>query len=99
MKVYYFNDERKDVVVRVLDATYDESVGPKDSDYTDLKACQGTLFDVQLPDNSVLHIKKWPHMVMLSYIDQSAFAQSAEVQQHQDAETSGISQHSDDSED
>jgi len=71
MKVYYMNDERQPITVRVMDARYDPTTGKGDS-FTVLQPAEAREFEVVLPPNSVLWVKKWPTMVMLSYHEQTA---------------------------
>ena len=66
MKLYYLNDERQEVVVRVMDTRWDP-VTFKGDTFTTLKACEGREFDIQVPEGAMLYIKKWPTMVMLSF--------------------------------
>lgn len=71
MRIYYFNDEQKPVVVRVLDGKYDATNATGDT-YTTLQSCEGAFFDISLPEGTVPYIKKWPNMVMISYLTPSA---------------------------
>ena len=77
MKVYYLNDEQKEITLRILDATYDHTYTKSDNSntYHRLRPAEGRVFEVILPEGTSLWIKKWPGMVMLSYVDDSALAQ------------------------
>jgi hypothetical protein len=74
MKIFYFNDEQKDVTVRVLDDRFDPMTGEGDI-YTTLSPASGQVFEVQAPAGSVLYVKKWKDLVLISYIDQLGLAQ------------------------
>lgn len=79
MKVFYFNDERKEVTVRIQDATWDYTYQTDNSkNFHRLKAAEGREFDLVIPDGKVLWIKKWPDIVMLSYADPAALVQPDE---------------------
>lgn len=85
VKVYYMNDEQKEMRVRVLDSRYDPSNATGDFFYT-LKSCESKEFEVHMPDDAILYLKKWPYMVMLSYHEQSVpqpVAESEELPQHE----------------
>lgn len=71
MKIYYLNDEKKPITVRVLDSKYDAMNATGDT-YTVLQSCEGRMFDLELPEGTVPYIKKWPTMVMISYVMPSA---------------------------
>jgi hypothetical protein len=75
MKVYYMNDEQKEITLRILDANYDHTGGDNSLTFHKMKPCEGRLFDVAIPEGGCLWVKKWPGMVMLSYLDQSGLAQ------------------------
>jgi hypothetical protein len=77
MKLYYLNDERREMTVRILDARYDPTTGQGDV-YVKLASCEGRLLDVQIPAGHVPYVKKWPNMVMISYIDPAVLTQSDE---------------------
>jgi len=80
MKVYYLNDEQKEMTVRVLDLTYDHTYTKSDNreTYHKLKPAEGKLFEVVIPEGSCLWVKKWPGMVMLSYYGGSALQQASQ---------------------
>jgi len=86
MKIYYNNDERQDVVVRVMDGRYDVTTATGDS-FTTLKPFECKEFDVQIPEGAILYIKKWPKMVMFSFYYQSTTDQKL-VEQPQDRQDS-----------
>jgi hypothetical protein len=69
MKVFYFNDEQKPVIVKVMDDTWDYT-GKDDNkkNFHTLNAADHKVFDLVVPDGAILYIKKWPGIVMLSYI-------------------------------
>ena len=68
MKVFYLNDERKPV---------DVFIGGLGSHYVcTLQAAEGKVFDVPVPEGSILWVKKWPDYVMLNWADETSFAQS-----------------------
>lgn len=66
MKVFYLNDERKEVVVRVMDARWDPVTFTGDRFIT-LKACEAREFEVEVPEGAILYVKKWPSMIMFSF--------------------------------
>jgi hypothetical protein len=74
MKVYYMNDEQEDTIVRVMDDTYDHTFTKTNNNqsYQRLGAQEARVFEVVCPEGSVLYVKKWKGMVMLSYLAQSA---------------------------
>lgn len=78
MKVYYFNDERAPMRVRILDVNYDAATATGDS-WATLAPASGQIFDVALPEGAALYVKKWPGMVMISYISQAGLAQFEEA--------------------
>ena len=71
VKVGYMNDEQKDIMVRTLDLRYDCVAGTGDS-YVTLQSCEYREFEVHIPDDTIVYLKKWPNMVMLSYHAQTA---------------------------
>ncbi len=80
MKVYYYNDEQKEITVRIMDLTYDHTFTKNDNSntYHRLQSCEGRVFDLSIPEGSALYVKKWPGMVMLSYLEQSVLEQFAQ---------------------
>jgi hypothetical protein len=80
MKVYYLNDERKPITVKIMDDTYDHTYTKSDNShtYSKLEAQEGRTYDIICPEGSVLWVKKWPEMVMLSYCAPAALPQSEE---------------------
>lgn len=68
MKVYYLNDEKNPILVRILDLTYDPNGDNPDHGYYCLNPAEGRSFDISMPDGSQIFIKKWPNMVMISYL-------------------------------
>lgn len=77
MKVYYFNDETKDVLVRIMDSRYNGVTCTGDI-FVTLKPTTGQEFDVDLPANKVLFIKKWDHQVMISYSDSTTLPEQTQ---------------------
>lgn len=82
MRIYYLNDEQREMRVRILDASYDPVTCTGDT-YVTLQPCEGRLFHVMLPADSVIYVKKWPNLVMISYIDRAAVAQLEQSQPSQ----------------
>jgi hypothetical protein len=79
MKLFYLNDERKEITVRIQDATWDYTYKTDNAkNFHRLGPAEMREFDVQIPDGKVLWIKKWPDIVMISYCDPSALAQPDE---------------------
>ena len=83
MKVYYLNDEQKPITLRILDANYDDVNATGDT-YLTLQSCQGVELDIELPPDSILYIKKWPNMVMISYTSPSVQSLSGQSRQLKD---------------
>jgi hypothetical protein len=73
MKVFYLNDERKPIKVRIMDARFDPVTFTGDS-YHDLGPAEGKLFEVVLPAGGAVWVKKWPNMVMISCVSLQALA-------------------------
>jgi hypothetical protein len=71
VELEYMNDEQQPITVRVMDARYDASNCTGDI-YTTLQACEHKEFEVHMPDDAILYIKKWKTLVMLSYREQTA---------------------------
>jgi hypothetical protein len=60
-QVFYLNDERKPITVKILDMAGDR--------FETLQPAEGKTYDIMLPDEpAILYVKKWPAMVMISYI-------------------------------
>lgn len=74
MQVYYLNDERKEVLVKVRDNRFDPVMCTGDVVVT-LKPAEGRSFDLEVPEGSILFVKKWPDLVMISYAYPPAVAQ------------------------
>jgi hypothetical protein len=75
VKMGYMNDEQKEMRVRILDLRYDPTTATGDI-FVTLKSCEYREFEVHIPDNAILYVKKWPYMVMISYSEQSTPLQS-----------------------
>jgi RNA polymerase subunit RPABC4/transcription elongation factor Spt4 len=85
MKMFYLNDEQKDIRVRIMDTRYDPATGTGDLFFT-LRPAEGRVFDVQCPDCHSLYVKKWKDLVMISHIESAVLAQLEHLQQrHEDA--------------
>jgi len=71
-KIYYFNDERSPITVKT------QKLGgePWENDFVILNQQEGRLFEVEIPEGNELWIKKWPNMVMLSWISVEALSVS-----------------------
>jgi hypothetical protein len=62
MKVYYFNDELYSVKIRVISKD-------GDNELRDLAPQESGLFEVHVPEESVLFVKRWDNrIVLLSHI-------------------------------
>lgn len=66
-KIYYLNDESKRVVVKVMDSSFDHVTGKGELMYA-LQAGEGRTFELDIPEESILFVKKWNDMVMISYV-------------------------------
>jgi hypothetical protein len=70
MKVFYFNDELKEIVVKVMDQTWDYTYTSNNAKSLHrLKPGEGRLFDLACPHGAILFVKKWEGIVLLSYAD------------------------------
>lgn len=83
LKLYYLNDEKKAIVVRVLDDNYDHTTGTGDK-YATLAPASGQVFDIRCPEGSSPYVKKWTDLVMISYISPAGLAQLEERLQQKD---------------
>lgn len=83
MKLFYLNDERKNIQVRVLDDNYDPTTATGDTRVT-LQPAEGRVFDIRCPEGSAPYVKKWVDLVMISYISQAGLAQLEELQLQKD---------------
>jgi hypothetical protein len=83
MKVSYLNDEQRPITLRILDANYDGATGTGDT-YMTLQSCEMKVFEVNIPEDCILFVKKWPNMVMFSYTSASVQPQSTGSQPYQD---------------
>lgn len=87
MKVYYMNDEQKPVLVTIKDDDFYTALnsGQNLSKWNvTLKSCEAKLFELACPSGAVPYIKKWPNVIMISYIDASALQQLQQAQPHGD---------------
>lgn len=79
MKLFYLNDEQKEISVRVQDMTWDYTYATDNAkNFHRLKAGEGREFDVQMPAGATLWLKKWPGILMISYVEQLAPVQPDE---------------------
>ncbi len=78
MKLYYFNDERNPVRVRIMDSRFDPVTFTGDF-YFDLGPAQGCTYEVFVPEDAILYVKKWPGLVMLSTMDVSSLEHLGEI--------------------
>ena len=76
IKLYYLNDEEKDMTVRVLDSRYDRMSCDPVCEYATLKPAEGREFEIHMPDDAIVWVKKWKDLVLLSYQERSAQPQS-----------------------
>jgi hypothetical protein len=84
MKVLYMNDERVNMVVKVQGIAFNAALNagnPLDPFMHILWPTECRVFDLDMPANSSVYIKKWPNMVMISYIDDSALLNLENAQQ------------------
>lgn len=90
MKVYYMNDEQKDITVRIMDLTYDDTFTKSNNlnTYHRLKATEGRVFDLQVPEGSALYVKKWKDVVMLSYLEESVLESMLQSEREQRVQAS-----------
>jgi len=83
-RMYYMNDEKKSIAVRIMDDRYDPCTGTGDM-FVNLQSCESRVFEVHCPAAHILYVKKWPNMVMISHIDPSVLALSSQPQPPEDA--------------
>ena len=79
MKITYFNDERANVCVKIQGTAFNEAVfkgEPLDPFFHILFPAESGEYDLDMPEGSQLFIKKWPGIVMISYIDTSPQVES-----------------------
>lgn len=88
MNIYYLNDEKREVTVRVLDTAYDPITGTGDS-FTKLAPCEGRMFTVHLPAGAIPYIKKWPALIMISYVYPADLPQPIGQREHLVGEQEG----------
>lgn len=80
MRVYYLNDQKKPVSIRVIDISYNPS--NPDAQYRGiLQPTEGKSFDVLIPEGASLFVKAWDGQVLLSYIDRATLASLEQVQE------------------
>ena len=70
-KIFYMNDEPKDMVVRILDEKYDPVTCQGDT-YVTLQPCESRVFEVHMPADHILYVKRWDYMVLISSISLSS---------------------------
>jgi hypothetical protein len=66
-QIFYLNDERKNISVRIMDRNYDAATSTGDS-YMVLKPAEGRMFELDIPDDCSIYVKKWEELVLISYI-------------------------------
>ena len=74
-KIFYLNDERGDMTVRIMDKKYDGVTCTGDT-YVTLGPAEGRLFELLIPEDCCLYVKKWWNLVMISYTYPVDLAQS-----------------------
>lgn len=75
MKVHYLNDEPIETIVKIQDRKFDSTLLRSNSGafYT-LNPSESRVFDLDVPEGSVLSVKKWPGMVVLSFVEPAALS-------------------------
>lgn len=80
LKVYYLNDEQKDTLIKIIhNFTFDPNqphLEPK-IEFFPLKSCQDGIFEIDAPEGSIPFVKKWPAMVLLTFLPLEAQRQIA----------------------
>ena len=71
------------MVVRILDERYNPNTGDGDI-YVTLEASELREFEVHMPVDHVLFVKKWDHMVLISHIAPAALVLLREPQPSRD---------------
>ena len=72
MKVVYINDEKTSITVKIQGVAFFDALDngeSLDKYFHVLRPAECKVFDLDMPANSSPYIKKWPGMVMISYID------------------------------
>jgi hypothetical protein len=83
MKIYYVNDEQRDMRVRVMDNMYSPFLGTGDT-YVTLQSAEGRLFELEVPAGHIPYVKKWKDLVMISHIDPAAVPRLVPERQRQE---------------
>jgi hypothetical protein len=77
MKVYYFNDEKVPVHIKVQSVPTGE--GPTYNDnikYNLLEPQEGRMFEMTVPEGSIPYIKRWENrIVLISYLPAESIPQ------------------------
>lgn len=63
--IYYLNDEQTYMNIRVMDSNYDPA-NAKGDRFVILKPAEGQLFELDIPEDHVIYVKKWKTMVLIS---------------------------------
>jgi hypothetical protein len=78
MKIYYLNDEQMPMHVAIKDDEFYAALNNGEDLsrwHVTLQSCESRVFDLVCPPGSIPYVKKWPQMVMISYIDPAVAAQ------------------------
>jgi hypothetical protein len=75
VKFAYMNDEQRKVGIRILDLHYDYATATGDT-YTFLDSCEFRVFELQIPDDAIVYVKRWPSGLLISYFVETSHQQS-----------------------
>lgn len=80
MKIYYLNDTKETMVVRLLGPTGKEW----ENTYITLSKGEGKIFEFEAPENHIPFVKTWGNVTLLSSVDPAVFVQRQPSQAYQD---------------
>jgi hypothetical protein len=66
-KIFYLNDESKRITVKIMDRSFDHVTGKGELLFS-LQPAEGKTFELDIPDDAILFVKKWHEMAMISYV-------------------------------
>lgn len=70
--VYYLNDEQKPILVQINHSFFFDPNNPfkePNIEYVTLQSCEGKLFRIEAPVDSIPYVKKWTNKILLTYQD------------------------------
>jgi len=85
MKIVYMNDEKCVITVKIQGTAFNDAMARGESCnefYHAMQPAECRVFDVDMPEHSSIYIKKWPTMVMISYIPDQSLQSLSDASQH-----------------